>query len=435
MSQRENDVVKTGKHVTTKKSKVKKRKKQSHKGVKIFLLVVAIILIIISGVFAYKVYENGWGLQGLLSTVLGQNKEKIANMDEIQFLVIGESGNMTDTIIACTYNPKTQDATMVSIPRDTFIGSSESKATTSDKINCRYNINKDPMDTVKAVNKVTGLNLQYYVFVDTEALIKVVDAIGGVEFDVPIDMDYDDSSKQNTIHIHLKQGVQTIDGEKAEQLLRFRHNNDGTSYPVEYGDNDLGRMRTQREFIKATISQTIQANNIFKIDELLNIAATYVKTNIPLSLTKDYIPCVVGFNTENLKSEMLPNTTKMLNNLSFVIVNESETEKLINDVFYGGTKEVSDEENKPVTVELLNGSDKPENLKIALEALEKYNYDVVKVGNTTVSKKTTITNRTKQSNSIITEINSILNISSKSTTGKDNVDADLTIIIGKDYNN
>lgn len=415
------------------KNTKKIRTKSNHKTLKKFLLIIGIILIILLGVFTYRVYENGWGLQGFLSTLLGQNEETLADLDNLEFLLIGESGNMTDTIIACSYNPRTQQANMLSIPRDTFIGDSEAKASTSDKINCVYNIKKDPMNTVKAVNKVTGLNLKYYVFVDTAALIKLVDAIGGVEFYVPINMDYDDTSKENTLHIHLKKGLQTIDGKKAEQLLRFRHNNNGTSYPEEYGDNDLGRMRTQREFIKATLKQTLKASNVFKLNEILDIANKYAKTNLSVNEVKDYIPYAVNFDTENLTSEMLPNTTKTLNNLSFVIVNDSEARKLINDMFYGGTKEVSEGNQNAITVELLNGSSDSDKLEKALELLEKDNFDVVKVGNTTTTKSTSIINRTKQEKDVISKVSSILDVNAKSSTGKDNVNADLTITIGKDF--
>ena len=410
----------------------KKRKKSNHKKLKIFFIIIAIILIIFFGIFMYRFSKNGFSMQGFLSTLFGQNEETLANLDNLDFLLIGESGNMTDSIMACRYDPKTQKAYMLSIPRDTFIGNSEANATTSDKINCVYNIKKDPMNTVKAVNKVTGLNLKYYVFVDTKALTEIVDAIGGVEFDVPIDMEYDDTSKDNTLHINLKKGTQKIDGNKAEQLLRFRHNNDGSSYPKEYGDNDLGRMHTQRDFIKATLNQTIRANNIFKLNELLDIVNKHVKTNLSVSLIKDYIPYAVNFDTENLQSDMLPNESKKINEIWFVKVIDSEAEKLVNDMFFGGTKDTSNGE-KYITVELLNGTGDSEKLEPALKALENNGFDVVKVGNTTAQKTSSITNRTKQEDDTISKVKSLLNIKSKTTTGKNNVDADLTITLGKDY--
>ena len=410
----------------------KKRKKSNHKKLKIFFIIIAIILIIFFGIFMYRFSKNGFSMQGFLSTLFGQNEETLANLDNLDFLLIGESGNMTDSIMACRYDPKTQKAYMLSIPRDTFIGNSESSASTSDKINSVYNVKKDPMNTVKAVNKVTGLNLKYYVFVDTKALTEIVDAIGGVEFDVPIDMEYDDTSKDNTLHINLKKGTQKIDGNKAEQLLRFRHNNDGSSYPKEYGDNDLGRMHTQRDFIKATLNQTIRANNIFKLNELLDIVNKHVKTNLSVSLIKDYIPYAVNFDTENLQSDMLPNESKKINEIWFVKVIDSEAEKLVNDMFFGGTKDTSNGE-KYITVELLNGTGDSEKLEPALKALENNGFDVVKVGNTTAQKTSSITNRTKQEDDTISKVKSLLNIKSKTTTGKNNVDADLTITLGKDY--
>ena len=84
--------------------------------------------------------------------------------------------------------------------------------------------------------------------IDNQALIKLVDTIGGVKFYVPRDMKYDDPSQD--LHIDLKQGMQTINGEKAEQLLRFRKGNHGETYSEEDGgSNDLGRMNTQRNFM------------------------------------------------------------------------------------------------------------------------------------------------------------------------------------------
>ena len=91
-----------------------------------------------------------------------------------------------------------------------------------------------------------------------------------LEFDVPIDMKYDDN-RQN-LHINLKAGEQLLDGDKAEQVLRFRHNNNGTSYPTEYGDNDLGRMRTQRDFIQAVVKKMATPSTLTKINDFIKIA-------------------------------------------------------------------------------------------------------------------------------------------------------------------
>ena len=170
------------------------------------------------------------------------------------------------------YSPKNQKATLLSVPRDSFVGKNKNTATAFDKINAKYQIS--PQSTINAVNDLTGLNLKYYVTVDTKALRDLVDAIGGVYFDVPINMDYDDVTQD--LAIHLKKGYQLLNGEQAEGVVRFRHNNNGTSYSTDYGDNDLGRMKTQRNFISAVINQTMKPSNITKINALTKIATEYV---------------------------------------------------------------------------------------------------------------------------------------------------------------
>jgi len=250
-----------------KKIKEEKAEKQTKKKMKTWkkvLIVILVILAILGGWFAYKTKKNGGGVSGMLATVVGHDEETKKNLPELKILILGVStdtdAELTDTIMIASYNPNTQKANLLSIPRDTFTGKNPKKAVASQKINSLYNINKTPDKTLAAVNELTGLDIKYYVVVKTEALIKLVDAIGGVKFNVPMRMKYTDTS-QNLV-IDLEEGEQLIDGNKAEQLLRFRHNDyqkgvGMTSYPSEYGDNDFGRMRTQRDFIIATLKQIL----------------------------------------------------------------------------------------------------------------------------------------------------------------------------------
>ena len=186
--------------------------------------------------------------QRLLFGVLKNVAETVTNSEPIYILLLGENKDLgqtlTDTIMCIGYNPKEQKAFMISIPRDTFVGKSLYTAKPQDKINSFFN-EKNPQKILDKVNELTGLNIEYYVIVNNKGLINLVDLLGGVEFDVPIDMKYDDVTQD--LHINLKAGLQVLDGEKAEQLLRFRHNNNGTSYPTEYGDNDFGRMKTRKK--------------------------------------------------------------------------------------------------------------------------------------------------------------------------------------------
>ena len=214
---------------------------------------------------------------------------------------------------------------MISIPRDTFIGDNKQSAKGNDKINTLYS--KNPEKLLKKVSQITGIAVENYAVVNTNALIKIVDIVGGVKFEVPIDMDYDDPTQD--LHIHLKKGMQMIDGKEAEQLLRFRHNNDGTSYPASYGDNDYGRMKTQRDFMMQTIKQTINLKNVLKVQNIYDTVLENIETNMDIEELFKYIPTAVNFNFESIVNKQLPGPSEKCNELWFFIHNSSETKKLI----------------------------------------------------------------------------------------------------------
>lgn len=324
----------------------KKKKKRAKKIIARILLILLIVIISFAIYLTYKTMRNGGGLKGFVSTVVGHDATTLKDLDKLNFLLLGDNQGLTDSIMVCSYDPKTQEASILSIPRDTFIGKNKNKATGSDKINSLYQGDK-PEVVMNKVSEITGIEIDYYVVVETDALIELVDEIGGVTFDVPIDMNYDDPAQD--LHIHLEAGEQLIDGEKAEQLLRFRHNNNGTSYSYEYGDNDYGRMRTQREFISAAVSQTLKVSNVLKITEFLDIVKENVKTNMDFNLLKDYIPYVVEFSTENLQTGSLPGVSEKCNGVWVFIYDEEEAEVLIEQMFFSEEiEEVSEQENQIV---------------------------------------------------------------------------------------
>lgn len=319
---------------------VSKKKKKKHIGLFIFLIIIIALGIFIA-VRLYRARGN------VLGAILGHDENTLKNLDKLQVLVLGESTGMSDTIIVASYDPKTQEAALLSIPRDTFIGDDKKHTSVYDKINSLYSNGDTPEKTLAAVNKLTGLDLKYYIIVDTEALQKLVDTICGVEFDVPIDMDYDDYSQD--LFIHLKAGVQTLNGDQAEQLVRFRHNNDYSSYSYSYGDNDLGRMRTQRNFIIATVKQTIRMKNVTQIGNIIDIFKQYVKTNLDFNHVKDYIPYAIKINTDDIKAAQLPGTAQYLGYLSFFLCDEEETQELVKE-FFLDKPEIIEENDENITV-------------------------------------------------------------------------------------
>lgn len=478
------------KKIENKKTKNGKRKKG--KVWKKILIVILLILIILAVYFIYNSIkiDGKVSLTGMLATAVGHDENTKKNLGEFQVLLLGVSTDqagvtLTDTIIVASYNPNTQRAVLLSIPRDSYTGKNPKKATASQKINAIYNLTKDPQETLDAVNELTGLELKYYAIVETEALIELVDAVGPINYYVPMDMEYDDETQD--LHIDLKEGMQEIDGEKAEQLLRFRKNNDGTSYPPEYGDNDIGRMRTQREFISAVISQTVTAGNITKLGEILDIANRNLITNLDFNAVKDYLPYAVEFSTENLQTAVLPGTTPDIsstNNVSIYLVDSEETEKLINELFYPDNAEdtMQNAENSNTTsnsqtntstntstntgkventgantntnnlqknqtsentktntsdikIEILNASGSNEKLQKATKILKDAGYNVTKTGETSTVATTIITNKKDIESDHIQNIKELLGVGNISNNRSKTSRIDIQIVLGRDFNN
>lgn len=154
----------------------------------------------------------------------------------------------------------------VSIPRDT-------KAIIdgdAHKINYAYNSGGMSL-MADVITEQLGLPVDYTVQVDLQGFVAIVDAIGGVEFDVPIDMHYEDPYQD--LYIHINKGLQRLSGEDALKVVRFREG---------YASQDLGRMNTQQAFLKAAAKQTLTPANLDKIDDFVKIFQSYVETDLTL---------------------------------------------------------------------------------------------------------------------------------------------------------
>lgn len=453
------------KEVQAKEKMEKKRKKsKAKKVIKIILLILLLAIIGYAVFFGYRYYKHMKVVEDgtqeydpLSAAALGIDPQKLKEVGRINVLVLGESGigdgyKLTDSIMIISYNPQTQQASLLSVPRDTYVGKRDKQTASQNylasyKMNAVYRNGTNIPETIDCVNNLTGLNIEKYVLVDTDAIIDVVDAIGGVKFNVPIDMDYDDPTQD--LHIHLKAGEQLIDGAKAEQLLRFRHNNDGTSYPVEYGDNDYGRMRTQREFIQETAKQLLKIENVTKVVNLLDVVFNNVKTNLDLQTIKYYIPYIFKFNTANIQSDMVPGVSEKCNGVWIYSADKTKTKQIVEDLFTDKVIEEdvtdtnqdqnenentikSETEQEKVTVELLDGTGDTTVLTQVKNKLKEAGYSVTKSGTTSSTNKTMIINRTKQSTKTEKEIKQIIG-EGTIMSGSNNSNVDITIIIGKDY--
>lgn len=455
MSRREKREQEEKKEKERKKNQKKEKQKDNlgKKIVKIVLktiLIIILLLILLIGCFiGWLGFTNNWNWNQMLKKgakqvalfATGQTEADLANLKPIYCLVLGistdEGIELTDTIMICAYYPRTQQASMLSIPRDTFVGKSEATAGGNDKINSRYQVS-GINGILSSVNKLTGLNIENYVIIRNGGLIELVDAIGGVEFDVPINMDYDDPGQE--LAIHLKKGQQKLNGIQAEGLVRFRHNNDNTSYPVEYGDNDLGRMKTQRLFITETIKQTLKFRNVGKINELIEIAFRNIETNLDMNYVMKYSPAALEFDTSAIQTEYLPGTPTTFGSpqkLSFYKADKTQIKKIVQELFtfkqqeYDIGAEISTIKPSNLKIQLLNATEDNNLLETTQKRLEEKGYNIEETGITTIAKTTKIINRTQKKEEIVDELIDTLGYGDE-LKGKNKQDCDFTIVIGED---
>ena len=218
------------------------------------------------------------GYNGDMPTVSGNRKD-----GWYTFLLVGtdmDDGN-TDTIMVVSYDTKNQDINIMSIPRDTMINESWDIK----KINSVYSRTGSSISSLaNRIQKLVGFKPDFYVKVELEMFVKLVDLVEGVEFDVPQDMDYDDDWQN--LHIHLKQGVQVLDGEHAMQLVRFRR----------YGMGDIQRVEVQQNFMKALIKECLSIKHWGKIKAYIDLAMENVETDLDSGSVVWFAANVLGLN-------------------------------------------------------------------------------------------------------------------------------------------
>ena len=172
----------------------------------------------------------------------------------------------SDTNMLMRFDAEGKKIDVVSLPRDTLMSNGH-------KLNSSYN-NGGTEKLRSNIEDMLGVPVDFYVSVDLKGFIALIDQIGGVDFDVPEDMNYDDPYQD--LHIHFKAGLQHLNGQQAMEVVRFRHNNDNTGYS---GQQDLGRIGTQQAFLKTVAQKLMKLENVPAMAETF---LKYVKTDLTL---------------------------------------------------------------------------------------------------------------------------------------------------------
>lgn len=246
--------------------------------------VLALVLLILVGATAYVGYHKLFEPLEQKNNVPADSQEQLPEEEDPQaqalrshrerkpnFYTILVSGldnhnGGSDTNILVAVDAENNKIHGVSIPRDT-------KAVINGKnhkINFAYNSGGIDL-LAQTLTDQLGIPVDYTVCVDLQGFVALVDAIGGVPFDVPIDMNYEDPYQD--LYIHIPKGYQTLSGTNALKVVRFREG---------YASQDIGRMETQQRFLKAVAKKMLTVENLDKVDDFVKIFNTYVETDLTL---------------------------------------------------------------------------------------------------------------------------------------------------------
>lgn len=231
------------------------------------------------------------------------------------FLLAAEDqvSGSTDTIMVCTYDTVNQKIGLVSVPRDTLVDRRVGSYHYH-KLNAAYpngNLAQPPDggigELMDAVGEILGIPIDHYILIDTKIFVELVDAVGGVDFDVPVYMNYD--APDQDLHIHFQPGRQHLTGKQALEVVRCRKNSDGPGeYPHNiydaYPDADVGRTRTQQEMVKAIAKKVL--SNPQKVGNYVEIFSRCVKTDLSLRNLLWFVEPALGFDFDDLDTATLP---------------------------------------------------------------------------------------------------------------------------------
>ena len=179
---------------------------------------------------------------------------------------LDRSGGGSDTNLLMRFDVPNRRIDLVSLPRDTLLH----HEWYSNKLNYAYA--SGGIEVLRSeVENLLGIPVDYYITVDLAGFVALIDRLGGVDFDIPVDMDYDDPAQD--LHIHFSRGFRHLNGQQAMEVVRWRKNNDGGGYP----DADIGRIATQQAFLRAAAAQAARIGNV---PALAQTIFTCVKTDL-----------------------------------------------------------------------------------------------------------------------------------------------------------
>ena len=197
-----------------------------------------------------------------------------------------------------------------------------------------YKVKDSMEDVVEYVQNNFNVKIDYYVLMNLDAFVQIVDLIGGVEIDVPDEMHYEDEYQD--LYIDIKKGKQVLNGEKAEQFVRFRSG---------WVSADAGRVDAQKLFLSAFVKQFKEKISVGMIDDIVNQVFKNITTNLSAADIVYYAKEALSLDVSKTKFVSIPNGDARENVDSgqwYVILNRAATLDAINKYFNVYNKDIDD---------------------------------------------------------------------------------------------
>ncbi len=357
------------------------------------------------------------------------------------FVVAGidEDGTRTDLILFCRYNRADNSLNVIQIPRDTKV---ENKRRDK-KINSAYGSSEDHKAMFQEIESIIGIRPRKSIIVSFDAFRKIIDAIGGVEVDVPIRMLYNDPAQN--LRIDLLPGRQLLDGRKAEMFMRFRKNDDGTGYP----NGDIDRVAAQRKFYEAAAKKVFDGATILKIPQILGIISESVKTDFTVKEIVRYVGDVPKLSMDKINIYTLPGEGGYdTDGISYFFHDKEKTKEIIEEHFAFEKTEIENEykgsiKNRFIKVRIIDATgvsgEKMDISATVEEMLKDYGFKVVakEKADTALNESMLINHNEKRA---AIEVQKIFKTAKIAETVEKYVlkdgekEADVTLKIGTDFN-
>lgn len=263
---------------------------------------------------ADKTYESIDGTDKSLANASAE----LENMS-VLFIGVDDSENRnfqdstrSDALMLATFNKEDKSVKLLSIPRDSYVYVPEKEDYT--KINHAYALG-GPKSTIETVENLLDIPVDYYVRMNFYAFIDVVDALGGIELDVPYEL-YEKNSEDRHNAIHLEEGLQTVNGEEALAFARTRKK-----------DNDMERGKRQQEVIQAILKKATSATSLTKYTDVMEAIGDNMKTNLTFSQMKGIMAFAIKNKGVSMETLQLQGADSRINDVYYYELDEEALEQ------------------------------------------------------------------------------------------------------------